>query len=248
MATYKELQDRVLRRVVDAPSSVTTEVPTLVNAAIRKLEVVHNFRVMQAVASFTTTEATRSLGAIPSDWKEPREQPPYLVDNDGNAIELKWLPTRADVLRQFSDSNSDDAGQPLALFVGREDEDGAGSIEVYPLPDGASDYADGDYRVKVPYWRYLPDLSADGDSNWFTVNAAEFIVADATAEAFYLDWDEKRAQMWEQRAWGPLYAARGLIGGFAARVLKLDKHGRLAATNTLIPRRDVFAIRDQTRT
>ncbi len=82
----------------------------------------------------------------------------------------------------------------------------------------------------IPYWRYVTALSAGVDENWFTSNADWFLTFLATAEAFYLDWDEARGQVWETRAQGKL-----------AAVLKRDKLARLGSVRHLAMHLDVFA-------
>ena len=54
MATYGAIQTRVQQIIIDLPSSVTAQVPTLVKEAVRSLQVKHNFKVMEALSSFTT--------------------------------------------------------------------------------------------------------------------------------------------------------------------------------------------------
>jgi hypothetical protein len=97
--------------------------------------------------------------------------------------------------------NTLDTGRPWVLIDGEAPaDDGTRQWDIYPIPDGNSDYVDGEYRIKVPYWRYLPALVADGATNWFTENAEEYLVNKATAEAFALDWDENRMAIWEAKA------------------------------------------------
>ena len=97
---------------------------------------------------------------------------------------------------------------------------------MYPLPDGLRDYSDGDYRVTVPYWRYLAALSGDSDTNWFTVNAIPWILSRATAEAFALNWDLAREAQWLAKA----AVARGIV-------VNLDKRIWLGGFDTLVPHR-----------
>jgi hypothetical protein len=196
MMTFQELQAEVQVKVIDLPTVITTSVPTLVNRAIRTLQKRHNYKVMEAEAAFTTTLQTRVLGAVPSDFKEFREVP-YLVEDLGRVRIVNVAPTRRDALLFWND---DDEGYPRELLDALPDGTGARNFEVFPLPDGQSDYVDGEYRVRVPYWRYLPNLIQTSDTNWFTVNAEEFVIFKAVAEAFAIDWDEQRSAVWEAKA------------------------------------------------
>jgi len=221
MSTYQEIQDRVSRRLIDAPSAVTTEVPLLVNAALLKLQSLHNFKVMQYTQDYTTTVNTRALGSLPSDWKEARGKP-YYVEELGNTREMDYAPQRIDVQARWA---TDDIGEPAHLLAGDPTTvAGARAWEVWPLPDGNADYANGEYRIFVPYWRYLPVLSAGGDTNWFTVNAEEWIIARATEQGFSLDWDEDRAKYW-----------RGEAAKEWKDLLLRDKYEWLAGFETLVP-------------
>jgi hypothetical protein len=67
-------------------------------------------------------------------------------------------------------------------------------------------------------------LSAGGDTNWFTVNAEEWIIARATEQGFSLDWDEDRAKYW-----------RGEAAKEWKDLLLRDKYEWLAGFETLVP-------------
>jgi hypothetical protein len=132
----------------------------------------------------------------------------------------------------------------------------ARNIEVYPYPDFSSDWSDGNYRVNVPFWQYLPALSANGDSSWLTADGpqAEFLVAWATGMGFDMDWDDGegaggRAQGWYRRAAGPKFdgANAQTLGGWGRQVLNLDVGIVGNPAKALIPRRDMFGMRDQWR-
>lgn len=199
MATYSEIQTRVTRRVIDLPAAVTAEVPALVNEAIRKLERMHNFRVMRATVDFTTTEGTRSVGTLPLNWKEWRDEP-YYTEDLGRIRELGVAESANEVKLAFGVDEIDDGEPEVILISDPSDEAGAMTVHVYPLPDGNSDYSDGEYRLTLPYWKFLADLSGSGDTNWFTVNADDYIYRQATADAFALNWDREKSDWWQERA------------------------------------------------
>jgi hypothetical protein len=224
--TYLELQTEVRENVIDLPTVVTSRVPTLINRALHKLQTKHNFKVMDAEATFTTVASTRSIGSKPSDWKEWRLDP-YWLSNNAQWQAMKWAPNVRSI-RQLWQSN-DDVGYPLYLLESDPTTGlGAETISVFPLPDGISDYDDGEYRLYVPYVKYLPDLSANGDTNWFTVNAQEYLINLATSFAFLADWDENRMGIWAQLAQNEYND-----------VLQRDKKARLSLTDTWVPYQDV---------
>ena len=189
MATFAELQTRVEHIVIDLPTSVTAQVQTLIKEAIRSLQRDHNFKVMEAETSLlSTATATRVLSAVPSDFKELRGLP-YEIMADGTVRELLNPANRVAIIREWGTTAGGEAetdlhnGNPQAILIGEPtSEAGAMNFEVYPLPDGQSLYANGQYRIVVPYWKYLTALSASSDTNWFTANAEQWIVWKAASE------------------------------------------------------------------
>lgn len=222
MGTYSSIKARVVTRVIDLPSAVLAEVPILINEAIRDLQSQHNFKVMEGELSFVTTIGQRVLGAVPyTTFKEYRGEPWFVRFTDGS-IRYLTSPGAREAIWGLIDQ--DDVGFPQLILDGIPNDTNQRNFEVYPLPDGLSDYADGEYRVTIPYYRTIPDLVADGDSNWFTVNAERFIVEWATAKAFALDWDEQHSAVKMQEA----ELERRIV-------VKKDKTYRLAGVNEFVP-------------
>lgn len=218
--TFLDLQNRVKTRVIDLPSAVEAEVPALVKFAHRDLQRRHNFRVMRAVSGeHVTTEDTRVLAAIPSDFKEFRSKP-YYVPDVGDPVPITPAVEEEEVL--FAGFGEDEDGAPRFITQGLPDIDGVANFEVWPLPDGSSDHNDGEYRIFIPYYRFLPALSADADTDWLTDNGEDYIIMRATAEAFSIDWDEERMAIWKARADEEFL-----------RVVAQDKHEQVAGVETL---------------
>ena len=228
MADFSALQTRVNRRVIDLPAAVTAEVNLLINAAIRTLERKHEFKVNEAeTVALLTVAAQRTLAtAVPTDYLRARGKP-RLIEDGGGDKRMVWLSSRQAARDQYTDSDTPETGEPEALLDPEPTEAGVRTFEVYPFSDSNSDYTGGEYRIRVPYWRTLTALSADGDSNWFTTNAEEYIVAQASSEAFLLDWDEERAAVW---------ATRGNV--HFQEVISTDKLFRLGAVDTWVPSLD----------
>ena len=234
MATFTQIQDRVKRRVIDLPASVTTEVPALINEAMRRLQRKHNFKVMETeTAILTTTIALRTLStaAVPSNFKEMRGSP-YLITESGGFKDLLHPDQRASAMREYSVSDVNAEGEPRLIVDGEPSDLNVRNWAVYPFPDGNSDFANGEYRIVIPYWRYLPILVINSDANWFTADAEEYLVYRATAEAFALNWDEERMAIWTQKA-----------ADERVEVIKTDKKTRLAGVDTLVPHLDVHGSR-----
>lgn len=222
--TFATIRTRVLTRVIDTPTAVQTEVPTLVNEAMRTLQSRHNFKVMEKIGSYITAEGVRVLAALPSDFKEFRGEP-----WNESFLGTIWPMTVAANLEGTIIGRGGfdplDTGRPRVLVDSEAPADDATrNWEIYPLSDGNSDYVGGEYRIKVPYWRYLPALVADAATNWFTTNAEEYLVFKATAEAFALDWDFQSMAVWETKADVKF-----------KEVVRADKLYRMSAVRDFVP-------------
>lgn len=220
--TYEEIQDEVLRNLIDTPTAVQEGVPDYVNRAMRTLQGKWNFKVMEAESDYTTTEGSHVLSAtMPTRFKEFRLEP-FCLRDDGSWWELSIAPNQTAIRRWWGE---EDEGYPSVLVeADPSDDEDAHALHVYPLPDGNSDYGDGEYRISVPYLAYVADLSGSSDSNWFTNNATEWLIFQATAEGFFTDWDESRAAIWTQRAANKF-----------DEVKMLDKRRRLGGVRELVP-------------
>jgi hypothetical protein len=219
---FADLKTEVQTLVIDTPTAIQTLVGSFVNRAVKKLQVKHNYKVMEAEVSFTTDTGLadpRILGARPTDWKMPRGNP-YFIEDLGGFRELGWAPSKGEALARYGNDADFDYGAPAVIF----EDDLPQEFMTFPFPDGLSDYSDGEYRITIPYWKYLGSLISDSDTNWFTDNAEQWIIYQATAEGFYANQDEERAQIWERRAQREY-----------ADVVRLDKVRRLGEMQDLVP-------------
>lgn len=228
MATFLEIKTDVQNWVIDLPTAVQNSVPGYINKALVKIQNRHDFKVMEGMLTPTTTIGVRQLALLsPTTFKKARGRP-FIVREDGTKKRLIWALTEESLLPAFDDAIYDE-GEPMVIVQGIPTSDlNDRPVNVFPYPDGNSDYTDGEYRVKIPYWRYLPALSADGDTNWFTINATEYLTYKAIADAFSLNWDMEQMAVWLQKA----------EVEYKEVVLK-DKLARLAEVNTLVPHQDV---------
>lgn len=198
MATFAELKAAVLALLVDARTEVASEVSNFVRLALRELQSRHNFLVQKAETTAITVSGQRTLAVRPGDWKEWRDVP-YRLSYSGATAWVAFV-DGDEARRRYGDST----GAPEAVTETSIPDPTtlAVNLEVWPLPDGKSDWNDGEYRIVLPYWRLLPDLAADTDENWFTRDhqTRMFIVSRAAAEGFRMMWDEARAAIHDQRA------------------------------------------------
>lgn len=221
MSTFAAIKSRVGRYLIDLPTETNSEIGAWVNRAAKLAQDDHNFRFQEATAEFTTTDGTRLLGSVPSDWKEARAAP-WVLEGDSETTEIEWI-TQSDAIRLYSDSALD-VGFPRHVM------ETSTGFDIYPYPDGLSLNGDGEYRVKIPYWKYLPELSGDTDTNWFTDNAEDYLVYLATAEGMVFNRDEERAAVYFTKASEDLM-----------RAVKVDKRSRLPKRITLRPMKGVYA-------
>jgi hypothetical protein len=223
VGTFTELQTRVQTRIIDLPSQVLAEVPQLINEALYELQSRHNFKVMerelyaytqynnhtlQTGTPFTQqpplfpwpANATISPLATPSTLKEWRGRVVYILYNDGTPRFVNITSERTNIYGAFTEW--DPSFPSVILDSIPSDNANDRTLEVYPLPDGLSDWPDGEYRLLLPYYSFLPTLVNGSDSNWLTTNphGERFIIASATAEGFSLDWDTQNESKWKQKA------------------------------------------------
>lgn len=213
MATFATLKTKVQRRVADVTVGLTAEIGDLINEA--RIEVMDrtNFSWMKAEVDFTTLLNTRTLGVTPADWKQWRERPYWVEDNQGQTHQM--LSVRSEATAEDA-VETERVGSPQYLVRGMETPTtDASSLLIYPLPNGLSDYSDGEYRVKVPYYKYLALMTADGDEDAMSLDAGlvRFIIDWACKLAYELDWNEKRASYYEgtaEKTWARMKRRNGL--------------------------------------
>ncbi len=197
MATLDEIKTRVKDILIDVPTRTENALTRTIVKTITELQLDHNFRIMEAEEPYTTTVADHALGGLPGDWKEARGRPWLRIGEAGvlGTTPIWIVQSKGDITANYSIDDPNDKGQPVDLLEASET-----TIEVYPFPDNLSQWDDGNYRVVVPYWKLLPDLSAPSDTNWFTVNAEDYIVFEAAGQLFTVNWDEQRGAIWQAKA------------------------------------------------
>lgn len=228
-ATFSSIQTRVQARLIDVPAPVVAEIPQLINDAYKRLQKRHKFKVMEQLLTATTVFNTRNLVAMPAGWICWRDKPWY-TNNDGTEMPMQWATSHWSLLGGFG---TQDIGYPQFTHVPEVTSDSAGNIvaqiEVWPLPDGGSDYSDGQYRITIPWFGYLPALSGANDTNWLVDRGELALVYDAVSHGFPVNWDESRAAYWASLAEPEIQ-----------RVIKEDKLMRLSGFKELFPSRDAY--------
>lgn len=183
---YETLQDRVAAWLLELPDTTEALIGEWINEAIHYAERKYNFRYMEAEAAFVTTEDTRLLAAKPDRWKRTRGEP-FMVFQDGGVFPFDWAPSESEMHRQYGEDSEMDDGEPQFLLEQPTE------LWCYPLPDTRSDYSDGLYRIRVPYWRYSDLLTDNDDTNWLTENAEQYIIYKATSLGMFFNRDNRAA-------------------------------------------------------
>lgn len=221
MATFLELKTRVLTNVIDLPPTVISAVPRLVNNAIRSMQREYNYRVMESGTQYATSTGNILLGTA-LNFKEYRDQGPYFINDRSRSTRLSVV-ALTDV-RKAVTLNTSFPSKPEFLFNTVNVNTGVVSFFISPYPDTNSDWPDGNYQIFVPYYAYATVLTDDAETNWFTLNADDYIEYQATAEGFQMDWDYDAMALWLQRA-----------DLKKKEIKKADKMNRLGGVDTLIP-------------
>ena len=194
MATFSELQESVRRRLIDVPPRVEDEIPTLVNDAIMEAQRRNNFNAMRWSQDYLLPEGEKVV-ARPQRMKQLRGRP-YLSVNEASGFKLRVL--------DFSDYTTAETDSYLVngtpRFLVTTDGDASDDWFVYPSSDGRSEFDSGAYRVRIFYWRYFAPLAGANERNWISDNVNLYIIAEATARAFLMNWEEERAAISRQEA------------------------------------------------
>ena len=195
---FDEIVSRVEEWLLDLPTETVANIPRFVNEAIHKAEQKHNFLHMERVLEVTTVTGQRELADFPSDYKAGRSDPWYVTDA-GGVTEFDWAPSRSDMHRQYGDNSTNDQGSPEFILELVDEVEGVKEFWVYPFPNDQSDYSDGLWRVKIPYWGYTPDLSG-AENNFITNNGDYYCIHKAAALGFLFNRDEQRAALQDNLA------------------------------------------------
>lgn len=192
---FSEIKTEVESWLLDLPSGASTRIGGWVNEAIREACKRYNFKFMEAEASFTTADQTRELGSKPATWKEHRGEP-YYVRQDGSTQPIEWAPSEAAMVRTYGvDAPAEGNETPIDEGAPRWLLERTDTFDVYPFPDDESDWDNGLYRMRVPYWAFPADLSADDDENWLTIEAPYYVIFKAASMGFKWNRDVENAML-----------------------------------------------------
>jgi hypothetical protein len=220
MAVFANIYEKVAGEIIDTSAEIQNRIPGWINQAFRDAEKKPgiNLRHMERLTFIDTVAAQRALASgKPSDWKEKRDEPWRLYAN-GDTGGLEWAPSEAEMRARYPYSNTARTGAPVYIL---ETPDG---FEVYPFSDGQGDFG-GQYRIAIPYYGMTPLLVGDGETNWWTENAEEFLKHQAAGYGLlFADWPDRAAAQFAQ--------AKTLLDD----IIRHDKRSKLARRVTIEPK------------
>jgi hypothetical protein len=225
---FEDLKRNVEGYVLDLPEGVPSLIGKWINDAIREAARRHNFQFMAQELSVETVEQERKLTDLPGQWKESRSLP-FILRQDGSVREIEWAPSELEMLRMYSaalpaegSQAPVDEGAPRYVLV-KGDE-----LQVFPFPDTRSDWNNGNYRLRLPYWAYPEPLESDSDCNWITEQHPFYVIFKAASEGLMFNREEQRGQFWAGKAEMQFHRARSE-----------DKLATLPDSPVLVPKRGV---------
>lgn len=169
--TYLELQNKVADYI--NRSDMTTQIKDAINIVLHDLEQTE-WNYMSNSTTFAATTAN-SL-TLPTRYKSSD----YLYATYSGVNYILTKQSQIEINREFN--NSTVTGQPTEFSI-----DIANSlILIRPYPDAA-------YSYTFKYWAKSIDLSADGDTNWWTLNQWEILLYGAVAQMWILIMDTEQA-------------------------------------------------------
>jgi len=229
MSSLAELRDKVKVYLADLPQSTADRVDEFLRQAHLGIQNVHNWRVMETefyvvVGAYGEIPPNHKIAEVES-VKQVRAVP-LLERPDGTFEELKWLASNSEMARI---SGVTGTGKPEYFLLDHPGTGSTGTIYGVPDPDGLSGWPDGGYRLRFPFWSYLPFPSTDDGTDWFFDQAETFLLFDALGSACIFNYDEAHAAVWLQRAQAEL-----------ASLVKIDKRSRSHRSSCLKFRTDVY--------
>jgi hypothetical protein len=220
--TFDEIVDTVEAILQDLPDETVNRIPSFVQEAQRRIEDSHGFLVMESSVIFDAVADTAVLGATPVNWRSKMDDP-SVIDGFGKDSLIRWVQQGNEIVENYNHEDPLMIGKPEALL------ETAGAIVVYPRPDALNPvgpvYADGLWRVRVPYWAREATLSPSLQQNWFTANADRFLINHAASQGFLMNRDYPEYARWEGEA---LLEKR--------RLVNFDKRARLPRQISFIPK------------
>lgn len=160
-----------------------------VNQAMTRIYQDYSWNCMRHTADVTIPSGS-SFISLPSDFKEltPARPPIHLVGSD-NGLTPCEISRREDLIRNTSSFGPSTVGASTPVFLSSNGTDW--TLNVISA-------ATSDATFRVSYFRLLPELAADEDSNYITRTYPEMVKAKLKAIAFD-ETNDPLATVWETK-------------------------------------------------
>jgi hypothetical protein len=224
--TYDEIVQTVEAILQDLPDDTVALIPYFVQEGQRRIEDSHGFLIMESSETFDALEDAAVLAAKPANWRSKMDDP-SLIDGFGRDTRMRWISQSKDIVDEFDHDDPLMVGKPEALLETGD------ALIVYPRPDALSPvgsvYADGIWRIRVPYWARQATLGGEIQQNWWTSNADRYLINHAASQGFLMNRDYPEFSRWEGET---LLEKR--------RLVNFDKRARIPRQLALKPAYPIF--------
>jgi len=180
ITTYKGMQDRLYRQVQRADLLADGMYGVFINEALREIQNRRSWSVMKNTVDIHIPNGSATVSDFPTDFKEFQNlRPPMsivLTDPSTDSEVLKPI----DVVDELQELRRvwNFGGLVWTLRVIADQNTGTTSVSII-VP------AAEDLTLRMKYYRYLPLLTGDNDTNWFLQNFPRVVWSKAKANAFY---------------------------------------------------------------
>lgn len=161
-------------------SDLTAQIPDFVNIALHDLEGgAWNYKYMEIRQQTTTSD---SFITMPTRYKDVKWL--KYIGADGRYKDLKRESSNT-IIEEYPDLNTSLGPPEKFAAMANQNE-----FLIRPTPDMV-------YTYDAAFYVYSPDLSADGDTNWWLTNAWEVLLYGALISAAAFLGDDARIPIWQ---------------------------------------------------
>lgn len=206
MATLGEIKAEVKRIVEEDLTELTSEITTHVNRAQRAIEDMCSFRVQHAASVMQVTRS-ELVYELPTDFVSIRNKPFYNT-SVSRASETSGT-NLSDIDRTFLEElpsfnglgNSRASGKPTYWGIDSSTADLGERIAFWPIGDGLGPSASttGAYEIVLNYYKRLSTLTADSDTNWWSINMDD-VLSFRAAALLFAEMRDPQTNYWDARA------------------------------------------------
>lgn len=176
--TFGEIKAEVQKNIIRRQQEITELIPVWINRVQFEICRAYNFSFLKTI-NFIETTAGTSEYSLPDDFKDDIS---IWVESENAYLPLELI-TFDDALKLYPPNAPQGRPERFVMMDGK--------IYLYPTPDKT-------YSLMEYYYRYLPELVNDEDTNYITENFPDVLVKGAVYEGMV--WlQEGDMTIWLQR-------------------------------------------------